>query len=42
MTEPGIHKIQGIGAGFIPAVLNIDLIDQIIAVDDSDAIENCR
>ncbi len=41
-SPPGIHKIQGIGAGFIPAVLNIDLIDQIIAVDDNNAIETCR
>ncbi|PKM75889.1 MAG: cysteine synthase A [Firmicutes bacterium HGW-Firmicutes-15] len=39
---PGTHKIQGIGAGFIPAVLNTDLIDQIIAVEDNDAIETCR
>ncbi len=34
---PGPHKIQGIGAGFIPKVLNIDIIDEIIKVDDNDA-----
>ena len=38
-NPPGTHKIQGIGAGFIPSVLNIDLIDQIISVEDNDAIE---
>ncbi|MBU1112653.1 MAG: cysteine synthase A [Candidatus Omnitrophica bacterium] len=36
--SPGSHKIQGIGAGFIPEVLNRDLIDEIICVDDEDAI----
>jgi len=41
-NPPGAHKIQGIGAGFIPSVLNIDLIDQIISVEDNDAIEMCR
>jgi cysteine synthase A len=38
----GPHKIQGIGAGFIPSVLNLNLVDNIIAVSDEDAIETCR
>ena len=37
--EPGPHKIQGIGAGFIPEVLNRKIIDEIIQVDDSDAFK---
>jgi cysteine synthase A len=36
--RPGAHKIQGIGAGFIPQVLKVDLIDEVIAVTDDDAI----
>jgi len=39
---PGPHKIQGIGAGFVPEVLNLDLIDEIIAVDEDDAIDWAR
>ncbi len=35
--EPGYHKIQGIGAGFIPAVLNRQILDEIITVSDEDA-----
>ena len=35
--DPGSHKIQGIGAGFIPAVLNRDIIDEVITVADMDA-----
>jgi cysteine synthase A len=38
----GPHKIQGIGAGFVPQVLNRELIDEIIPVDDEDAIETAR
>jgi cysteine synthase A len=40
--RPGLHKIQGIGAGFIPQVLRRDLIDEVIAVDDEDAIDISR
>ena len=36
-NSPGAHKIQGIGAGFIPEILNRDIIDEIIKVDDDDA-----
>lgn len=39
---PGPHKIQGIGAGFIPPVLRLDLIDEIIAVSDEEAISYSR
>ena len=40
--EPGPHKIQGIGAGFVPAVLNREILDEIITVDDEVAIEMAR
>ncbi len=40
--DPGPHKIQGIGAGFVPDVLNRDVIDEILPVDDEDAIEAAR
>src|SRR5947209_17166841 len=40
--RPGPHKIQGIGAGFVPEVLNRDLLDEVIAVDDEAAIETAR
>lgn len=40
--NPGPHKIQGIGAGFVPDVLNTAVIDQIITVSDEDAMETTR
>jgi cysteine synthase len=40
--SPGPHKIQGIGAGFVPRVLNRDVIDEIVTVDDEAAIETAR
>jgi cysteine synthase A len=40
--EPGKHKIQGIGAGFVPDVLNSGIIDEIVQVDDETAWETAR
>ncbi|HLJ04147.1 MAG TPA: cysteine synthase A [Solirubrobacteraceae bacterium] len=40
--RPGPHKIQGIGAGFVPEVLNREIVDEVIGVDDEDAIETAR
>ena len=40
--RPGPHKIQGIGAGFIPAVLNTEIYDEIIRVDNDAAIETAK
>ena len=37
--RPGPHRIQGIGAGFVPPVLNRELLDEVIAVSDDDAIQ---
>lgn len=40
--EPGPHKIQGIGAGFVPDILNRKVIDEIIQVSDNDAFKTSR
>ena len=39
---PGPHKIQGIGAGFVPGVLNLEVIDEVVPVDDEDALDTAR
>jgi cysteine synthase len=39
---PGAHKIQGIGAGFVPEVLDRDVIDEIVGVSDEDALDTAR
>jgi cysteine synthase A len=40
--RPGPHKIQGIGAGFVPPVLDRELLDEVIGVDDEDALQTAR
>ena len=40
--NPGPHKIQGIGAGFVPDVLRLDLVDEILRVDQADAADTAR
>jgi cysteine synthase A len=40
--EPGLHQIQGIGDGFVPDILDLSLIDDVIQVSDEDAIETTR
>ena len=39
---PGPHKIQGIGAGFIPENLNVDILDEIVSVENEDAFQAAR
>ncbi len=40
--EPGLHQIQGIGDGFVPGVLDVSLVDDVVEVTDEDAIETTR
>jgi cysteine synthase A len=40
--SPGPHKLQGLGAGFIPKILNTEIYDQVITVDTEDAFETSR
>ncbi len=39
---PGPHKVQGIGAGFIPKILKLDLVDEVVKIKDEDAIKTAR
>src|SRR5207247_6351011 len=40
--EPGFHRIQGIGAGFVPEILDTAIYDEVIAVSDEDAVKHTR
>jgi cysteine synthase A len=40
--EPGLHQIQGIGDGFVPQILDVAMVDEVLEVSDEDAIETTR
>ena len=40
--EPGKHKIQGIGAGFVPSIMNLDVVDEVYTVENEEAMEMAR
>ncbi len=40
--EPGLHQIQGIGDGFVPPILDVKLVDEVVEVSDEEAIETTR
>jgi cysteine synthase A len=40
--EPGLHQIQGIGDGFIPEILDVSLVDEVVEITDEQAIETTR
>ncbi len=40
--QPGPHKIQGIGAGFIPGVMNLDIVDEIMQIENDEAFDASR
>lgn len=41
-NQPGLHKIQGIGTGFVPAVLDVEIFDEVLAVSSEDAMATAR
>ena len=40
--EPGLHQIQGIGDGFVPEILDVKIVDEVVEVTDEDAIQTTR